>query len=71
MNGAGSDAPGKDGADVADTATVEVEDAPTRFEYGDGGVPIIVGVLWVAFIVCYVVVMAAVALPDLISWVAS
>lgn len=50
---------------------VEADAGRTRFRYGDGGVPIYVGIVWVGFIICYLVVMAAVALPDFIAWTSS
>lgn len=68
MNGAGSDDPV-----IVESAepAVESDDRPTRFGYGDGGVPLYVGLVWVAFIVCYLVVMSVVALPDLLAWISS
>ena len=47
----------------------ETDNEPTKIAYGDGGVPVYIGVIWVVFIVTYFVVMATVALPDLIAWI--
>lgn len=46
----------------------ETDHAPTRFGYGDGGVPLYVGFVWVLFIATYLVVMAALMLPDFLAW---
>lgn len=49
----------------------ESENGKTTIAYGDGGVPLYVGIVWVLFILSYLGVMSAVALPDLISWISS
>ena len=59
MSGEGSDGPAREGEER------------TRFSYGNGGVPVYVGVVWVLFIVAYVSVMSAVALPDFLAWMRS
>ena len=52
----------------ANAPFVESTDKPTILGYGDGGVPIYIGILWVAFIVAYAVVMLVLALPDFRAW---
>ena len=60
MNGEGSD------------SQVNPEsDQRVQFSYGDGGVPLYVGIAWVVFILSYLAVMAAIALPDFIAWLST
>ncbi len=59
MNGSASESPGP---------LPERDDQKTVIEYGKGGVPLYIVVSWVVFIATYVLVMAMVALPDLMAW---
>ena len=56
--------------DTTSSPFVERDDAETVLPYDKGGVPFYVALLWVGFIVAYVAVMAAIALPDLRAWMA-
>jgi hypothetical protein len=56
------------GGGSEETPAGESDHAPTRFGYGDGGVPLYVGIVWVVFIISYLAVMCVVALPDFIAW---
>ncbi len=47
---------------------VERDDKATELGYGDGGTPLYIGILWVAFIIAYIAVMVWLALPDLRAW---
>jgi hypothetical protein len=47
---------------------VEHDERETRLSYGGGKVPLYVGLLWLVFILTYVGVMVALALPDLRAW---
>lgn len=55
-------------AAVAGNADPETGHGRVNFNYGDGGVPIYVGFIWIVFILSYILVMSIVALPDFISW---
>ena len=46
----------------------EPDQERVKIGYGDGGVPLYVGLIWVAFIISYFVFMAIFALPDFLSW---
>ena len=46
----------------------ESDDHTTTLGYDRGGVPLYIAIAWVVFIVTYIGVMAAVALPDLVAW---
>ncbi len=59
------------------TASVSDEDSPqfveddhrkTELGYDDGGVPVYVALIWVAFLASYVVYMVYYGLPDLSAW---
>jgi len=60
-----------DAASDRDEPFVERDDRETVMPYDKGGVPLYIGIAWVAFIIIYVVVMAMIALPDLRSWMAT
>lgn len=56
---------------MSDGGSSESDGARTTFTYGDGGVPLYVGIIWVVFVISYIAVMCAVALPDFLSWISS
>lgn len=56
---------------MSDGESSETETGRTTFTYGDGGVPLYVGIIWVIFVISYIAVMCAVALPDFLTWISS
>jgi hypothetical protein len=47
---------------------VEGDNQRTKLGYDKGGVPLVVAIAWVTFLVAYVVYMLIYALPDLTAW---
>jgi hypothetical protein len=65
MSASGSDGPRES---TENTPYAENDDRETQLGYGEGGVPLYVAFLWVAFIAAYLIVMFTLMLPDYTAW---
>ena len=49
-------------------AFIEDDAVSTKFTFGEGGVPVYIGLIWVSFIIGLIVFSLTYIVPDLASW---